>query len=189
MINELIRKRKSIVLFSDMPISRELIDELFEAAHWAPSSNNIQPWRFVYAVKGEPEYDRLFECLSEKNKEWVQHAPMLLLSVAQIVNEYNNRENIYAWHDTGMAYATLAFQALSLGLSIHPMGGYDREMAATRAQLPEGYVPVAMAAIGYKSDSENFPAHLIEKENRQRTRKPVSEIVFHGKFGQPFPET
>jgi nitroreductase len=184
MIHEFIRNRKSIVLFSDKQPASDLIGELFEAARWAPSSNNIQPWRFVYALKGEAGYVRLLECLTEKNREWVQHAPMLLLTIAQEINDYNNRQNIYAWHDTGMAYATLVFQAVSAGLSVHPMGGFDRELAASTVQLPKGYIPVIMVAIGYKAGLENFPSHLVEKENRQRTRKPVSEIVFHEKFGQ-----
>jgi nitroreductase len=184
MIHDLINKRRSTLLFSDKEIESGIIDDLFEAARWAPSSNNIQPWRFVYALKEDAEYDLFLACLSDKNREWAHHAPMLLLTIAEIKNIYINRENIYAWHDTGMAYANLVFQALSVGLSVHPMGGFDREVARRNMQIPSGYEPVIMVAIGYKSDSVNFPIYLLEKEEKPRFRKTIEEIVFRGKFNK-----
>jgi nitroreductase len=183
MLNDLILKRRSIVLFSDVPIKKETILELFEAARWAPSSSNIQPWRFVYSIKDDPWYNTLLACLDDKNQEWAKNAPMLMLTCAEIISGLNNRENIYAWHDTGMAYANLVFQALSVGLSVHPMGGFDRKLAREAVQLPTNYEPVAMVAIGYKSESTGFASHLIDKENRQRVRKSLVEIVFQGRFG------
>jgi nitroreductase len=109
---------------------------------------------------------------------------MLILTIAETKNMYINKENIYAWHDTGMAYANLVFQALSVGLSVHPMGGFDREEAKRNTQLSSGYEPVIMVAIGYKSDSVNFPVHLLEKEKKPRLRKNIDEFVFRDKFNK-----
>jgi nitroreductase len=183
MLHDYISHRKSTVLFSPEPIYGDVINELFEAARWAPSSMNAQPWRFVYALKKDPWFDTMLACLDAKNQEWAKNAPMLMLTCAEVIFEHNNRENIYAWHDTGMAYANFVFQATSLGLSVHPMGGFNRELAREAVQLPANIAPVAMVAIGYKSDSTDFAPHLMNKENRQRVRKPLVEIVFQGRFG------
>jgi nitroreductase len=183
MIHDVILKRRSIVLFSSRHIKPEILKNLFEAALWAPSSNNLQPWRFIYGIKGDRFYDSLLSCLFPPNHVWASNAPVLLLTLAQGISDYNNQENIYAWHDTGMAYSNLVFQAISVGLSIHPMGGFDREKTRFLTAIPEGYYPVVFAALGYMSDSRDFTADLIEREDRQRMRKPLSEIIFHGKYG------
>ena len=177
-IHEILSKRRSSVLFSDRPIQTEIIESLFEAARWAPSSMNQQPWRFIYVMKNDSIYQEWLHCLNEKNREWAQNAPMLILTAAQIVSDYNNRENTYAVHDTAMAYSNLVFQAVSSGLSIHPMGGYDKEMISKLVGLPASYSPLVVAALGYKSDSSDFPQQLLNRENTERKRKPVREIVF-----------
>jgi nitroreductase len=183
MIHDLIIRRKSTVLFSSTPIPSEDIEKLFEAARWAPSSNNQQPWRFIYAQQGDAFYDTLLACLTLKNQEWAKKAPLLLITIAQTISDYKDRPNPYAWHDTGMAYANLVLQATSLGLSAHPMGGFDREKTIRLLQIPDRYEPVIFAAIGQKSTKENsFDTRLVEKENKQRLRKALAEIVFHGKF-------
>lgn len=183
MINDLITKRKSTVLFSSEMIGNETIQNLFEAARWAPSSLNMQPWKFVYALAGDSYYDKLLSCLVEKNQEWAKNAPMLLLTVAQIISDYKDRPNIYAWHDTGMAYSNLVFQATSEGLYVHPMGGFDREKAKAVANIPDRFEPVAFAAIGYKSDSNDFPPELVNREADKRTRKALKEVFYYGQFG------
>ncbi len=183
MINDLILKRRSTVLFSSEPIPKKTILHLFEAARWAPSSLNQQPWRFVYALKGDSFYRNLLACLYEKNQEWARNAPMLLMTIAQSVSDYKDRPNIYAWHDTGMAYANMVFQATSEGLFVHPMGGFDIEEARRVIEIPDRYEPVAFAAVGYTSDSNNFSPDLLSRENSERKRKPVEEILYHGLFG------
>ena len=182
-MNELILKRRSTVLFSSKEIDKDIIQDLFNAARWAPSSMNQQPWRFIYVLKGDSQYDGLLSCLAEKNQQWAKNAPLLLLTVAQVISDYNDRENIYAWHDTGMSYANLVFQATCEGLSVHPMGGFDREKTKLVAAIPERFEPVAFAAIGYKSDSNDFPPELLERESSKRVRKPLRDFLFHGKFG------
>ncbi len=183
MIHELILKRKSTVLFSSRKIDRDIIQRLFEAARWAPSSLNQQPWKFIYALQGETFYDELLACLVEKNQEWARNAPLLILSLAQEISDYKDRKNIYSWHDTGMAYANLVFQATSEGLSVHPMGGFDREKTKLVIGIPERFEPVAFAAVGYKSDLTDFLPELLSRENSERIRKPIKEFLFHGQFG------
>jgi nitroreductase len=181
MIHDIIMKRRSTVLFSSQPINNEILIELFEAARWAPSSRNLQPWGFIYAIKGDFYFNKLLDCMNEKNQVWASKAPVILLTIAQSFTD-DQQQNPYAKHDTGMAYSNLVFQAISRGLSIHPMGGFDRDKARITAEIPKNYEPVIMAALGYKSDSIDFEENLLEREKKERVRKPLSEIVFHGKY-------
>ena len=152
----------------------ETIQKLFEAARWAPSSLNQQPWRFIYALNGDSHYNGLLACLAEKNQQWAKNAPILMITIAQVISDYKDRQNIYAWHDTGMAYANLVFQATSQGLFLHPMGGFDREKTRLVANIPERFEPVIFIAIGYKSDSKDFAPELINRENNKRHNKNTS---------------
>jgi len=181
-MNELILKRRSTVLFSSKEIDKDIIQNLFDAARWAPSSMNQQPWRFIYVLKGDSHYDGLLSCLAEKNQQWAKNAPLLLLTIAEVISDYKDRKNIYAWHDTGLAFANLVFQATAEGLYVHPMGGFNREKARDIARIPNRYEPVIFAAIGYKSDSNDFANELLARENSKRKRKSQEEIVFHGRF-------
>ncbi len=182
MIHKLIANRKSTVLFSEESLDPKALALLFEAARWAPSSLNQQPWRFIYALKGDPFYVDLLSCLFPKNQEWAKNAPLLMVTIAQTISDYKDRINNYAWHDTAMAYANLVFQATSMGLSAHPMGGFDREEAIQLLEIPERYEPVTFSAIGYKSSADNFTDDLVGRERKQRLRKDLPEFVFHGRF-------
>lgn len=182
MINEILASRKSTVLFTSKSIDTDTIKLLFEAARWAPSSMNQQPWRFIYAHKGDQFYNKLLSCLNETNQEWARNAPLLLCTIAQIISDYKNRENMYAWHDTALAYANLIFQATTMGLAAHPMGGFDKGKAIQFLNIPDKYEPVIFAAIGYKSSSNDFPDDLLIRERKERTRTEQKEFVFHGNF-------
>ena len=184
-IHELIKKRRSTVLFEDKPIGEDSIQSLFEAARWAPSSRNEQPWRFIYVLKSDPDFTDWLDCLAVNNQKWAKNASMLLLTAAQLISDYNSKENPYAVHDTAMAYSNLVFQALAMGLSVHPMGGYDKEKIKTQVSLSEGFKPLVVAAIGYKSDSVGFDDELVKRENRERTRKPIESIAFRHKYHHP----
>ena len=181
-IHELIKKRRSTVLFTDKPIDGDSIQSLFEAARWAPSSRNEQPWCFIYVLKSDPDFTEWLDCLSLNNQKWAKNASMLLLTAAQCISDYNNKENPYAVHDTAMAYSNLVFQALAMGLSVHPMGGYDKEKMKKLMSLPDDFQPLVVAAIGYKSTSEGFDEELVKRENRERIRKPVESIAFRHKY-------
>jgi nitroreductase len=182
-IHPLISKRYSPVIFSDKEVGEEVLNRLFEAARWAPSSFNDQPWSFIYGVKGKDEiYNLLFDCLMDANKEWAKGAPVLMLSVASLISPTTQKENPYAFHDTGMAVSNLLFQATDMDLYVHQMGGYSKSKARELLKIPDSYKPVAMIALGYKGNQDNAPEKLVSRENNERTRKPLNSFVFNDKF-------
>ena len=185
MLNKILKERRSPVLFSDELIDENDLRSIFEAARWAPSSNNQQPWRFIVAAKDDSEeFERLFNCLNENNKIWVKKVPVLCLTIQETISDYNYKENKYAKHDVGLSTACMIFQAMSLGIFAHIMGGYNSDMAIRMLSIPERFSPVAMIAFGYPAKSKSgFDSVLIEKESRPRKRKSISEIVYHGKWG------
>ncbi len=188
MIHPILQKRRSPVLFSEKKLNRNDIQSIFEAARWSPSSSNQQPWRYIAALKeNSDDFQRLFNCLTEGNKLWVKNVPFLCLSVAEVVSDYNFKENRYAWHDVGLSTACIIFQSMSLGIYAHVMGGFNAEMAAETLQIPDRFKPVAMFALGYPAESiTGFPQELIAKENKTRTRKEISDILYVGMWGRKF---
>jgi nitroreductase len=177
-IHDLLKKRWSPRAFDERPVEADKLLSLFEAARWAPSSNNEQPWRFLVATKeNKAEYDRLFNCLVEGNQQWAHHAPMLLLSVAKLQFE-DGSPNRHAFHDTGMAAENLVLQATALGLVAHQMAGFRIDQARVACQIPEGYEPAAMIAVGYPGDPAQLSDRLRAREGQPRVRKPLTEVVY-----------
>jgi nitroreductase len=186
-IHDLLRQRWSPRAFEDRPIEPDKLRSLFEAARWAPSSNNRQPWRFLVATKEDRvEYDRLFNCLVEGNQKSAYRAPVLMLSVAQLQFE-DGSLNRHALHDTGMAAENLVIQATALGLVAHQMAGFRIDQARADCKIPEGYDPVAMIAVGYPGDPALLPDRLRAREVRPRVRKPLTELVYSATWEQPSP--
>lgn len=180
-----IRQRRSAMAYADRPVPAKLLRLVFEAARWAPSSFNEQPWRFVVATRDDPEgYERLADCLSSGNA-WARRAPVLILGLASLNLTRNGRPNTYHLHDLGLALENLMIQATALGLACHPMGGFDKDKAATALEVPEGYRPVTMIALGYPGDPDHLSPEHHDRELGPRKRKPLHELVFAGRFGQP----
>ncbi|GBD32579.1 malonic semialdehyde reductase RutE [bacterium HR33] len=176
-VHPLIAGRWSPRAFADKPVETEKLRSLFEAARWAPSSYNEQPWRFWVATREDPEaLERLQSYLTEGNA-WAKSAPVLVLSAYRTHRERDGRPNRVALRDLGAAEQNMAIQAFAMGLVMHQMEGFDRERAK-RELLPEGFEPGTMSAIGYLADPETLPERLRERELRPRTRKPLGEIVF-----------
>jgi nitroreductase len=185
-IHDLIKRRWSPRAFSDQQIEAEKLHMLLEAARWAPSSNNEQPWRFIVANKDhETEWNRLLACLVEGNRKWAYRAPVLILSVASLNFQDDSTPNRHALHDTGMAVENLVLQATALGLATHQMAGFDVEKARADLKIPSGYEPVAMIAVGYPGDLAFLPDRLRERELQPRSRQPISEWTFSGQWGEP----
>jgi nitroreductase len=183
-IHDLLRRRWSPRAFHDRPVEPEKLRSLFEAARWAPSSNNEQPWRFLVTMKeNRTEYDRLFSCLVEGNQIWAHHTPTLLLSVAKLQFE-DGSPNRHALHDTGMAVGNLVLQATALGLVAHQMAGFRVDEARANCQIPEGYEPVAMIAVGYPGDPALLSDRLRAREAQPRVRKPLTEFVYSATWEQ-----
>lgn len=182
-LNEAISDRRSPLAFSLKPIESSKIYLLFEAARWAPSSYNEQPWRFIYSTRENPEgFQKLHDCLMPGNQSWVKNVPMLVLSVAKKNFSLNDEPNFYAFHDVGLATQNLMLQAVHMGLVSHPMGGFDKTKARELFQIPDGYAPAAMIAIGYAGNPGDLAEDLYKRETAERIRKPQSETVFSGKW-------
>jgi nitroreductase len=187
-IEDLIARRWSPRAFEERSIEPDKIKSLFEAARWAPSSNNEQPWRFLVATKdNQSDHVRLLSCLSEGNAKWAFRAPMLMLSVASLYFEDDGKANRHALHDTGMAVENLVLQATALGLQAHQMAGYDVEKARRECQIPSGFEPVAMIAVGYPGDPAMLPDYLRERELKPRERQPIGDFVFAAGWGRLSP--
>jgi nitroreductase len=184
-IHPLIAGRRSSHAFSPISIEPETLASLMEAARWAPSSMNEQPWSFIVATKEHKSaFHRLLGCLVEFNIQWAQHAPMLLLSVAKLTFESTGELNRHAFHDVGQAIANLTFQATASGLVVHQIAGFDIEKARREFSIPEDYEPVAAAAIGYPGNSAELPEKLRKKDASPRKRKPLPNFVFEGGWGR-----
>ncbi len=181
-LQPLITKRKSILAFSNKEVNNDDLNLLHEAARWAPSAYNAQPWRFVIARKGQDEiYDDFYSLLMEGNKTWAGSAPILVLSVAEI-KDSKNRTNRFAFYDLGMAVGNLLTQATSMGLFVHQMGGYDHDGVRKLLNIPDNFEPAAMIAIGYKGVIDQLPDNLKDRETAERVRKETDEFVFNGKW-------
>ncbi len=184
-IDELISKRWSPRAFASRPVEREKLLSLLEAARWAPSSNNEQPWRFILALKEEDAFQRLLACLAEGNQIWVKEAPALMLSVAKLhFRDEVEKKNRMAIHDIGLAVQNLVVQAGVLGLYVHQMAGFDLQKARAAFQIPEHYEPVTAIAIGYLGDPAQLPENLRLRELAPRERKPLKELVFSARWGE-----
>ncbi|MDX1646681.1 MAG: nitroreductase family protein [Longimicrobiales bacterium] len=185
-LDESIRERWSPRSFSDRPVTGEELRTLLEAARWAPSSYNEQPWRFIVALKDDRErFERLLGCLDEGNREWARNAPVLMLTVAKRVFERNGRENRHAFHDVGLAMGNLLNQATEMGLYVHQMAGIDPEGAREAFDVPERFEVVAGVALGHLGDPEQLDDPGRRKsEVSERSRKPLGDLVFEGTWGE-----
>jgi nitroreductase len=185
-IHDLMRHRWSPRAFDSRTVEPEKLRALFEAARWASSSYNAQPWFFIVATKDDPEnFKRMLDCFVEFNQGWAKNAPVLALSVARLKFEHNGEVNRHAFHDVGQAAANLALEATNIGLQVHQMAGILPEKAREIFRIPEGYEAVAGMAIGYPGDPASLPDGLRERELAPRQRKPVSLFVFTGHWGKP----
>jgi nitroreductase len=186
-VHDFIRSRWSPRAFSDRAVEPEKLLSLLEAARWAPSSYNHQPWSFIVATKDDAtEYNRLLSTLVEFNQGWAKNAPVLILTVAKIRTD-DGKTNRHAFHDVGLALENLILQATSLGLFAHQIGGFNPETAREIYQIPEGYEPATVVTVGYPGDLQNLPDGLRDRELAPRTRKPLTEFVFTEKWGHTSP--
>lgn len=156
------------------------LNQLFEAARWAPSSYNAQPWVFVYAKRDTPHWTALFDTMVEFNQSWTQHAGALIVIVAKTVDGEGKPTRTHSF-DCGAAWQNLALQGSAMGLVVHGMQGFDYERAAVVLELPDGYAPEAMVAVGRPGEIETLGERLQERE-QPSPRKAISAFVCEGKF-------
>ena len=187
-LHDLIAERWSPRAFSDKPVAPDVLASLFEAARWAPSSSNEQPWAYIVGTKDDAEnFAKLVSVLVPSNVTWSQHAPVLALAVAELAFAKNGTPNRNAQYDVGAASAWLTVEATSRGLFVHQMAGYDHDKARQVFGIPAGWEPIAAIAIGYPSNPDSLPQPLRDREVAPRTRKPISEFVMSGSWGKKAP--
>jgi len=185
-VHDLVRRRWSPRAFSSRPVEREKLLSVLEAARWAPSSFNGQPWSFLVATKDDPaEYERMLSCLVPQNQAWAKAAPVLMIAVAKTHFEHNGKPNRHAWYDTGQAVAFLTLQATALDLGVHQMAGFSGDKARELYAIPETAEPASAIALGYVGDPALLDEKLRERELGPGKRKPLKEFVFLGRWGHP----
>jgi nitroreductase len=183
-INYLLRQRWSPRAFADKRVEPEKLRSMLEAARWAPSSFNAQPWSFLVATKDEPaDYQRMLGCLVEFNQRWARSAPVLMISVATSAFTHNGKPNRHAFYDTGAAVAMLAVEATSLGLHLHQMAGFEPEKVREAYHVPATAEAVSAIAVGYLGDPASLSDDLRKKEEVPGQRRPLSEFVFAKGWG------
>ncbi len=186
-IQDFVAKRWSPYGFADRDVSEADLHSLFEAARWAASSFNEQPWSYIVATSAqEAEFARLLSCLVEANQSWAKAAPVLALGVATLNLKRNNKPNHVAIHDLGLATGNLVAEATARGLWIHQMGGILPDRAREIYGIPEGSEAVTGIAIGYAGDPETFPEEIRKRDLAPRERKPQREFVFGTSWGKAF---
>ena len=183
-IHDLLARRWSPRAFSDRPVPPEVLRSLWEAARWAPSSANQQPWSFLVVTKDDQqEFGRMLGCLVEGNQVWAKQAPVLMVSVAAKLDR-DNDPNAHAWYDVGQAVADLSVQATVVGLFVHQMAGILPDKIRELYQIPDTHEAVTGIALGYPGAPEQLPEKLRQRELAPRVRKPIAEFVFAGRWGQ-----
>jgi nitroreductase len=184
-VHDLIARRWSPRALEPRPVPANQIRSLLEAARWAASSFNEQPWSFLVARREDAaEFERMLGCLVPANQSWAKNAGVLMLTVAKRTFTRNDRPNRVAVHDIGLAAANLTFQATELNLRVHQMGGIDTDKIRETYGIPEGYDPVTAIAIGYPGSLDRLPEALRAEEQAPRERKTQSEFVFGGAWGR-----
>ncbi len=187
-IHDLLRRRWSPRAFDSKPVEPNKLLSLFEAARWAPSSFNEQPWAFIVGTKDSPaDYAKVLECLIEFNRSWASAAPVLLLAVAHMTFEKNDTPNRHAFHDVGLALAQLSVQATAEGLAVHQMAGILPDRARELFAIPKDWDAITGVAIGYPGSADTLPDALRKREEAPRTRKPLESFVFSGSWNQKSP--
>jgi nitroreductase len=181
-------RRWSPYVFADKPVAATDLRSLFEAARWAASSYNEQPWRYVVATREQAdEFARLLSCLVEANQGWARHVPVLAIAVISLNFVRNGKPNKAAFHDLGAASASLTFEATARGLCVHQMIGIVPERARELFAIPEGCEAVTALAIGFPGDPQHAEQKYRERDAWPRTRKKLGEFVFCGAWGKPSP--
>lgn len=183
-IHDLLRRRWSPRAFSPEPVQPGALRSLLEAARWAASASNLQPWHFIVARKeDEAAFETMLSCLVPFNQGWCRHAPVLMLTIAKMTTD-KGEPNPHAWHDIGQAAAQLTVQASALGLYAHQMAGIEAARIREAYAIPVGYDPVTAIALGYVGSPDMLDEKLKAREIAPRARRPLSEFVFAGTFGK-----
>ena len=166
-------------------LDAQTVGSLFEAARWAPSSGNEQPWRYIVGLNFNEAHRAVLDCLAEGNRLWAANAPLLFVAVSKTTR--NDRPNPHFAHDVGASLENLFLQAIDLGLHCHYMAGFSADRVRQNFGVPDGFESVTACAVGYWGNLDQLPDELKQREQRKRERKPFSEFVFTDAWEQPLP--
>jgi nitroreductase len=184
-VHTLVANRWSPYAFAERPVERDDLRSLFEAARWAPSSYNEQPWSYIVASRDdETEFERLLSCLVEPNQAWAKAASVLALGVTRTRFTRNDKPNAAALHDLGAASAHLTFEASARGLSVHQMIGIVPDRARELYAIPDHSEALTGLAIGYAASPDQAPEPYRERDEAPRDRKPLEDFVFRARHGR-----
>ena len=184
-IHDILARRWSPRAYAATPVEPDKVRACLEAARWAPSCYNDQPWHFIVATRDQGDvYDRLLACLADMNQAWAKAAPVLMISVARTTFTLDGKPNRHGQHDVGLATMNLMIQAAALGLHAHAMGGFDRDAARRAFGIPAGFEPMAAIALGYLGDPATLPDDRRRMEVAPRERRPMRDWVFGARWGE-----
>lgn len=182
-IHPLLKKRWSPRAYSDQPVETDKLQRIVEAARWAPSSRNLQPWCFLFGFKNDSVYEAIYAAMVEFNQLWIRTAPVIGLAIG-ITRDQQGKPNSSYLYDLGQAVALLTVQAVSEGLYVHQIGGFDQEAVTSKLAIPSSHSVVTAFTVGYRGNPAVLHPNLLKLELTPRVRKPLSGFVFDGKFGQ-----
>jgi nitroreductase len=186
LVLEIIQERWSPYSFSSAPVEDFKLKAMLEAAGYAPSCNNEQPWVFVYSTQQDSEvFNEYIGFLAEANQIWARHAYAIIISMARTKFSFNGKTNKYAFHDTGMAVSNLLLQAFALDIYVHQMAGFSTEKVKEYFNLGDDLEPVAIMAVGYIGDGLSIPPELFKRDEKRRPKKTVNEFAFKNALSHP----
>lgn len=176
---DIIKKRWSPRAFNTKSIEIEKLNRIFEAARWAPSCSNEQPWRFIIGRREKGyEHQKILNCLEESNQVWAKKAPVLVIACSKKTFTHNNKNNSWADYDAGQSVAFMILQAMQEGVYSHQMAGIYKDKIVDDFNIPEDYEPISVIALGYLGDKESLPDNLKEREDKEQVRHPLSKLFF-----------
>ncbi|MBL7952441.1 MAG: nitroreductase family protein [Flavobacteriales bacterium] len=181
-LHPVLNARYSPRAFSERDVTDAELNLVLEAARWAPSSMNEQPWRFLVTRRGSTGHAELLASLNPSNRIWADKAPVLILNLAKRTLSRNGMENFHARHDLGLATAQLTAQATALGMGLHILGGFQADAAREAFNIPVDFDLVSVIVLGFPGDAQQLPENLIQRELQQSPRRPLNELVFFGEF-------
>jgi len=185
-INSLIEQRWSPRAFADKTVEKHKVQSILEAARWAPSAYNEQPWRFIIGQNGDNTYNNILSTLVEWNIKWAGKAPILILNLAKKTFDHNGAQNVTFKYDLGQAVGLMILEAVNQGLYTHQMSGFDADKAAELFSIPEDFQAVSVTAIGYYGAIDNLPDDMAAMETKPRERNELKSMIFSEMFGKAF---
>ena len=181
-IQQMLKDRYSPRAFSDRDVTDVELELVLEAARWASSSHNEQPWRFLVTRKDQDGHAALLDSLWSMNRSWADKAPILILNMVQRNLAYNDEENYFARHDLGGALAQLTAQATSMGMGLHQLAGFHSDQARQAFQIPEALDVVSVLALGFPGNADMLEEPYRGRELKRTHRRPLKDLVYLGRY-------